>query len=85
MEVAADTGEVLSKTVLPTADQSGETDPRQPALADGREERPDPEKAVTKKRSSSGSGESVVDVPDEVKSLIRRVEKPVRFLRRFLP
>ncbi len=85
MEIAADTGEVLSKTVLPTAAEPGETDPRQPALADSREERRDPEKAATKKRSPSRSRERVGDVPDEVKSLIRRVEKPVRFLRRFLP
>lgn len=92
MEIAADTGEVLAMT-LPLADadtqflsnnaQAGET--RYPAAAEAPDERTDSEKPVRTKPSSSRSRESADDVPDLVKSLAKRVGKPVRLLRRFLP
>lgn len=94
MEVAADTGEVLTRTARFSADQapsstgqipSGETDPPQSALADGREEPSHPGEPVTQKRSSSRSREGIEDVPDAVKSVVRQVKKPIRMLRRFLP
>ncbi len=99
LEIAADTGGVLAKSVRPIADEGQllgdrdelrETDRNNRAIADDRAvsdsyERAEPQKQVRKKPTASRSSENIRDVPDLVESLVKRVEKRGRQLKRFLP
>jgi len=93
MEIAADTGEVITRPVPPVtddapfltdADHARETD-LDPTLAEGAGERVGPEGKVTKKHASPRSRERSGEGPALGKSLVKRVGNPVRLLRRFLP
>jgi hypothetical protein len=95
VEVAADTGDVLTRTPSssarsePSATQGippSETTPAQPAIANNEEEPFDPTSTTTKRRASSSSARDGIEhVPDAVRSVVKQVKKPIRILRRFVP
>lgn len=95
MEVAADTGDVLTPAPSSGTDREpgatqqippGETRPAQPAIATNEGEPSDPAPPTTKRRSpSSSTRDGIEPVPDAVRTVVKQVKKPIRFLRRFVP
>lgn len=94
MEVAADTGDVLTPTPLSTARPEppatqgippSDTTPAQRSIAITEEEPSDPAHPTTKRRVTSAARDGIEHVPDAVRSVVKQVKKPIRVLRRFIP